>query len=88
MLDRTKTVFRAKNSARVGVQDSIGPLSNLPDEKILSGKEACFFAGVSDETMRIWRRKGLGPPYVTLPGGRPGYVVGAYRRWLRELASA
>lgn len=40
--------------------------------KKLAPKEAAPLIGKTEETLRVWRRKNIGPPYV-MEGGRPVY---------------
>ena len=37
--------------------------------KLLSSEAAAALLGVTRETLRAWRRRGIGPAYTRLPGG-------------------
>jgi hypothetical protein len=39
---------------------------------LLPAKTAAMCLGVTAETLRGWRRRGIGPAYVALPGGPVG----------------
>ncbi len=56
-------------------------------ERILAGyadeKELAKEFDVSIQTLRTWRRKGKGPPWVKAPGGI-FYAIQESREWLRS----
>ncbi len=46
-----------------------GEILSEGDLRLCSTASAALLLGVLPETLRSWRRRGIGPPYVRLPGG-------------------
>lgn len=55
-------------------------------ERVLSVDQTSYLLGVSDQTLKAWRRKGFGPPVIALSAGRIGYRIKDIRAWLDQLA--
>ena len=45
----------------------------MRDTQLLPTSAAAMYLGVSPETLRSWRRRGIGPAFVRLPGGHLPY---------------
>ena len=54
----------------------------LPDVRFLSERTVSTRLGVSQPTMRRWRRAGIGPEWVRLGPARVGYAAAALTAWL------
>ena len=50
---------------------------------LLSTKELARWWGYAVITLEVWRRKGMGPPYIPMPG-RICYPLGKAVAWLNE----
>jgi hypothetical protein len=47
------------------------PLPDVGDDlRLIPAVDAAPMLGLTPETLREWRRRGIGPAYVRLPGGR------------------
>ncbi len=51
--------------------------------RYLTSAEVAEALGVSEHTMRRWRRLGLGPTYARV-GQRPRYAVESVEEWLAD----
>ncbi len=47
---------------------------------MVSAKEAAKILGITEETLRIWRARSSGPPYIKL-FGRYRYVLDDIAKW-------
>lgn len=52
-------------------------------DELLMPKEAAKLLRVSEGTLRDWRYRRVGPPYIRV-GQRPRYDVRDLERWLRD----
>ena len=53
---------------------------------MMSSLQVGEYLGVSAKTLRNWRQKGKGPPWIRLEGGGVRYRPDDLERWLEELA--
>jgi len=53
-------------------------------ERLLSERELASYLGVSIDTIRRWRRKNEGPPYLMAGPRRPRYRKSEVDAWLER----
>jgi hypothetical protein len=65
------------------LQRTMNDLAALPNQAVISAGEAASLLGKSVETLRRWRQKGLGPPYLRAVAreGVAEYLIGDVRDW-------
>lgn len=56
---------------------------DLKPAEFTTQAEICRRLGISDETWRTWRKRGLTPPQVPLPG-RPRWRTADINAWLDD----
>jgi hypothetical protein len=59
-------------------------LFNLPDDAIVTGREACRLLRMrSPRSLELARKQGHGPPRIRLSQNRVRYLVGDLRAWVK-----
>ena len=61
--------------------------NKLADDVVLDDKQVAELSGYTVATLKVWRRRGLGPQYLIIHG-RPRSTVGFVRAWLASLQRA
>jgi predicted DNA-binding transcriptional regulator AlpA len=56
----------------------------MNDERLLSTSEAAHYLAADSGTLKRWRTKGGGPPYVKISANRCRYSFEALRAWTAE----
>lgn len=55
---------------------------------VVSSPDAALYLGVTNQTLRNWRRRGMGPDYVKLEAGNPAsrvyYRISDLDSWLAD----
>ena len=63
------------------VKAPLPDLATLPDEAVIVTDQLSGVSGYAVQTLKIWRAKKKGPPFI-LVEGRPRYRVRDVREWL------
>jgi len=63
----------------------LNELVSLPDEALIGVNEAALLIGRSRETIRRWRKLGIGPSHLKHPLGSDyaQYQIGIIRNWIK-----
>ena len=65
---------------------NLNELVSLPNDALIGVNEAALLMGRSRETIRRWRKNGIGPAFLRHPLScdRAEYSIGDIRKWLSE----
>ena len=64
---------------------NLNELVSLPDDALIGVNEAALLMGRSRETVRRWRKMGIGPLHLNHPMGNDyaQYQIGEIRNWIK-----
>ena len=79
-------IFESQKTNKISRLRTIEELSSLPDNAIIGTNEAAVLISRGRETLRRWRRRGIGPAFLRHPidRDRAEYSIGEIRKWLSE----
>ena len=78
------TTLTAQKRAKISRLRAIEQLASLPDAALIGTNEAALLLSRGRETLRRWRRNGIGPAFLRHPIDldRAEYCIGDIRKWL------
>ena len=76
----------SSHSQKISKIRTLIQLAALPDEALIGVIEAASLLGRDRETLRRWRKTGVGPVFLRHPinEDRAEYSIGAIRKWISE----
>ena len=78
------TTLTSQKQIKISRLRAIEQLTSLPDAALVGSAEAALLLSRGRETLRRWRKNGVGPAFLRHPIDldRAEYCIGDIRKWL------